>query len=40
MQFFDATEGTPERIGKTIGTILAALMYLGVIVLMLGVIVR
>ena len=36
MQYFDASDGKPERIGKVIGDVLAALVYFGVIILALG----
>ncbi len=40
MRFFEDTEDTPERIGKTIGTVLAALIYLAVLALMFGAVFR
>jgi hypothetical protein len=40
MQFFDEAQQTPEKIGKAIGNVLAALVYLGVIGLMLSVAIR
>jgi hypothetical protein len=40
MQFFDATDGTPERVGVVIGAVITALIYVGVIVLMLSPIFR
>jgi hypothetical protein len=40
MHFFEETEGAPERIGKAIGTLLAALIYVAVIALMLGPLLR
>jgi hypothetical protein len=36
MQFFDETEDAAERVGKVLGTVIAALVYLAVIVLIAG----
>jgi hypothetical protein len=36
MQFFDATDDTPEkRIGKLIGTVIVAIIYSGVAAMMI-----
>ena len=40
MQFFDQAEPLPERIGKAVGNVIAALIYLGVIGLMFSVAIR
>jgi hypothetical protein len=34
MQYFDANAETPERIGKVIGDVLAALVIIGVLLLL------
>jgi hypothetical protein len=36
MQLFDATDRTPERVGIVIGAVITAILYVGVIVLMVG----
>jgi hypothetical protein len=36
MQFFEETEDTAERVGKVLGTVIAALVYLAVIGLIWG----
>jgi hypothetical protein len=36
MQLFDATDGTPERVGIVIGAVITPILYVGVIVLMVG----
>jgi hypothetical protein len=40
MRYFDGTEGGPERIGKIIGDVLVAFVYLFLGFLMFSVIVR
>jgi hypothetical protein len=34
MRYFDETDGKPERIGKVIGDMFSALVYVGVLILM------
>lgn len=40
MQYFDASDGKPERIGKVIGDVLAALFWVAVFILILNPMVR